>query len=81
MINLGVIDIILLVILLATLGVSSRRRDMLPFYAVLIIFLLIELERLVPGTMKTIGDGIRGIDTINASLPHVSIQPIITIQK
>ena len=81
MINLGVIDIFLLLVLLAILGYSSRQRDRMPFYVALVLFLIIELERLVPGTLKTIGDGIHSIDAANASLPHVEIQPIITIQK
>ena len=80
MINLGVIDILLLIILLAVLGYASRKRAMLQFYVVLVIVLIIELERLVPGSLKLLGDAIRGIDAINAGLPHVSIQPIISIQ-
>lgn len=80
MINLGLIDILLLVILLAVLGYASRKHQMLPFYVVLVIVLMIELERLVPGTMKVLGDAIRGIDAVNAGLPHLSIQPIITVQ-
>ena len=81
MINLGVIDILLLVILVVVLAVASRRREMLTFYVVLVLVLIIEFERLVPGTLQFIGNAIRGIDTINAGLPHVSIQPIITITR
>ncbi len=81
MINLGVIDILLVVILLAVFVYASRRKEMMTFYVVLVIVLIIELERLVPGSLQALGNAIRGIDTVNASLPHVSIQPIITISK
>ena len=79
MINLGVIDILLLLLLLSVFFYSTRKHELLPFYVVLVLVALIEIERLVPGTMKVIGDAIRGIDAINATLPHVSISPIVTI--
>ncbi len=81
MINLGVIDLLLLVILLVAFLNALRRRGWLTFAIVLVIILIIELERLAPGTMTTIGNWIHAIDSVNAALPHVQIQPILTIQK
>ncbi len=80
MINLGFIDLLLLVILAASFMYALRARNLLPFWAILIIIILIELERLVPGTMTALGKGIHTIDTVNAQLPHIQILPIITIQ-
>lgn len=80
MINLGVIDILLLLVLVGTLFRALRTRNLLPFFIVLFIILLIELERLVPGTMAALGKGIRSIDVVNEKLPHVQISPIITIK-
>jgi hypothetical protein len=80
MINMGVVDIVLLLLLLSILFYARRRRDMLIFYVAFVIVALIEVERLVPGTLKAVGDGIRGIDVVNASLPHVQISPIVVIK-
>ncbi len=81
MINLGLIDLLLLVILFAAFVYALRRRGWLTFAIVLIVILLIELERLAPGTLTALGDAIHAIDKVNAQLPHVQIQPIITVQK
>lgn len=81
MINIGLIDLLLLVILFVSFLYALRARNLLPFVAILIIILLIELERLVPGTMTALGKGIHTIDTINAQLPHIRVQPIVTIQQ
>ena len=80
MINLGVIDILMLVLLLGVFFYAARKHEMLSFYVALVLVVLIEVERLVPGTLKVVGDAIRGIDTVNAGLPHVEIAPIITIK-
>ncbi len=80
MINLGVFDIVLLIVLLVAYAFARRRREMMLFYFALALIVVIEVERLVPGTLKLAGDGIRGINAINAGLPHVEIQPIITIK-
>ena len=80
MINIGLIDLLLLLALFGSFLYSLRRHNLLPFSAILIIILLIELERLVPGTMTALGKAIHTIDTVNAQLPHISILPIITIQ-
>jgi len=80
MINLGVIDIILLLVLAGMLFRALRTRNLLPFFITLFIILLIELERLVPGMMAALGNGIRSIDVVNKQLPHIEISPIITIK-
>lgn len=80
MINLGVIDILLLIVLAGTLFQALRTRNLLPFFIVLIIILLIELERLIPGTMTALGNAIHSIDVVNEKLPHVQISPIVTIK-
>ncbi len=81
MINLGLIDLLLLVILFGAFVYALRRRGWLAFASVLIVILLIELERLAPGSMTALGDAIHAIDKVNAQLPHVQIQPIITVQR
>ncbi|MBI5876629.1 MAG: hypothetical protein HZB53_03185 [Chloroflexi bacterium] len=81
MINLGVVDILLAVVLVSVAFYARRKREMLIFYLALVLVLLIEVERLVPGTLRLVGEGIRGIDTVNAALPHVEISPIITIRQ
>jgi hypothetical protein len=81
MINLGLIDLLLLVILFASFVYALRRHSWLTFSIILIIIFLIELERLLPGTMNAIGNAIHAIDVVNAQLPHVQIQPIITIHQ
>ncbi len=81
MINLGLIDLLLLVILVAAFFYALRRRGWLTFAIVLIVILLIQLERLAPGTMTALGDAVHAIDKVNAQLPHVQIQPIITVQR
>ena len=80
MINLGLIDLLLLVVLFVGFVYALRRRNWLPFSIILVIILFIELERLVPGTMTSIGNAIHTIDLVNGQLPHIQIQPIITIQ-
>jgi hypothetical protein len=81
MINLGLIDLLLLLVLFFSLLYSLRMHNLLPIAAMLIIILLNELERLAPGTMTTLGKAIHNIDAINEQLPHIRISPIITIQS
>lgn len=80
MINLGLIDVFMLVLLVLMFIYSARRRMMLPFYVTLVLLLLIELERLVPGVLAALGNAVHGIDAVNAQLPHVEISPIVTIK-
>ena len=81
MINLGLIDVLLVLVLLFSFFYSVRTRYFLPFSIALIVVLLIELERLVPGSMTALGDAIHSIDAINERLPHIQISPIVTIQQ
>ena len=80
MINLGLIDVFMLVLLVLMYVFSARRRMMWPFYVTLVLMLLIELERLVPGVLSAMGNAVHGIDEANAQVPHVQISPIITIK-
>ncbi len=79
MINLGLIDLLLLVVLFVSFVYALRRRHLIQFAIILVIVILIEFERLVPGTMTAIGNVIHTIDVFNAQLPHIQIQPIVTI--
>jgi hypothetical protein len=79
-INLGVFDIVLLVLLVIALAYARRRREMMFFYFILALLVVIEVERLAPGSLRLAGEAIRGINAINAGLPHLEIQPIITIR-
>jgi hypothetical protein len=79
MINLGLIDLLILVVLIVTFMYALRGRRLLLFSVLLIIVLFIELERLAPGTMTAIGNAIHTIDAVNAQLPHVQIRPIVTV--
>jgi hypothetical protein len=79
MINLGVIDLLILVVLIVSFVYALRGRRLILFSILLIIVLFIELERLAPGTMTAIGSAIHAIDAVNAQLPHVQIHPIVTV--
>ncbi len=80
MINLGLIDLLILVILFVSFMYMLRRRAILQFAIVLVVVILIEMERLAPGAMTGIGNAIHAIDAVNAQLPHIQIQPVVTIQ-
>ncbi len=80
MINLGVIDIVMLALLIVVFAYASRRHRMWVFYLTLVVLLLIELERLAPGTLAAVGTAVHGIDAFNVQMPHVQISPIITVK-
>lgn len=80
MINLGVIDILFLLILIGAFVYANRRHNRLVFYVVLVLIALIELERLAPGMLTAAGNTIHGIDDFNQQMPHVQISPVITIK-
>jgi len=79
MISFGLIDLLLIILLLATFLSAIRTRTILPFIILLMIVIMIELERFAPGSLTAIQSMIRGIDSINAQLPHIQISPIVTI--
>jgi cell shape-determining protein MreC len=81
MISLGFIDLLLIVILVATFILAIRSHTILPFAIVLVLVLFIELERFAPGSLTTMQSAIRGIDSVNEKLPHIQISPLITIQS
>ena len=66
MINLGIIDIFMLVLLALVYVFSMRKRMIWPFYVTLVLLVLIELERLVPGLLIALGNAVHGIDSVNA---------------
>lgn len=74
------IDILVILLLVATLSFSIKKRRMSYFFLTLFLFVVLGVERLAPGTLAAIGDGIRQIDVLNQRLPHVQIEPIITIR-
>ena len=81
MISLGIIDIILIVILIALIYVSARRRRSLAIFVAIAVVALIVAERVVPGTLASVGNGIRCLDAINNAMPHLLIDPFIKIQR
>ena len=81
MISFGLIDLLLIFLLLATFFSALRTRTILPFAITLVIVFLIELERFAPGSLGAMQGMIRGINSINAQLPHIQISPIVTIQS
>ena len=76
MINLGLIDLLLLVVLFISFVKAIRTRNLLAFSLILIIVVLIELERLSPGTSTALNKAVHTIDQVNAQLPHIQIQPV-----
>lgn len=80
MLSLGVVDIVLIVILLATLAVGQQRRSYSLFLFVFVVYLLIMFERLAPGFFQTVGNAVRGIDAINNQGPHLTVNPVITFK-
>ncbi len=80
MINLGLIDVLLLGLLVISFVYAIRARNLLVFAVVLVIVFLIELERMVPGTIVSMDKAIHAIDQVNAQLPHIQIQPTISIK-
>ncbi len=76
MINLGLIDLLLLVVLFLSFVRAIRTRNLLAFSLILIIIVLFELERLSPGTSLALNKAIHNIDVVNAKLPHIQIQPV-----
>ena len=81
MINLGILDLILIVLFVLMVYFSFRRRALgLSILIAILLFVLI-VERLAPGALASIGTAISGIDQINAAGPHLEIQPIVRFQK
>ena len=81
MINLGLIDLLLIILLLVTFFSGLRTHSMLPFALTLALVVLIEMERFAPGSLTAMQSAIRGIDSINEQLPHIQISPIVVIRS
>ncbi len=81
MINLGFVDLILIVLFVVMIYYAARRggRGLAVLIAVLLVAVI--FERLVPGMLASIGNVIRGIDQLNAVGPHLEIQPIVRFQQ
>jgi predicted PurR-regulated permease PerM len=80
MINLGLLDLLLIILLLVTFYNALRRHSVLPFAIMLILVFLIELGRFAPGSFVALQSVVRGIDSINKQLPHIQISSTVTIQ-
>jgi hypothetical protein len=81
MISFGLVDLLIILLLLATFLAGLRSRTMLPFAILLVFSLLIEMERFAPGSLNSAQSAIRSIDSINEQLPHLQISPVVTIQS
>ncbi len=80
MISLGIVDIALLVIVVVAAVLGARTHHMARFWFIFVIVLIILVERFAPGTLAALGNAIRGIDRVNDLAPHITINPIVTIQ-
>ncbi len=81
MINLGIVDLVLIVLFVVMIYSSFRRRGLGLTILIAVLLLVVIVERLAPGTLASIGTVIGGIDQVNAAGPHLEIQPIVTFQK
>ncbi len=81
MINLGIVDLILIVLFVLMIYSAFRRRGLALTILIAVLLLVVIVERLAPGTLASIGTAIGGIDQVNAAGPHLEIQPIVTLQK
>lgn len=80
MINLGVIDLILVVLFVLMIYLAARRGGLGLAVLIAVLLVAIILERLVPGVLAGIGSAIRGIDQLNTIGPHLEIQPVVRFQ-
>ncbi len=81
MINLGIVDLILIVLIVLMIYFSFRRRGMGLAILIAALLVVVLVERLAPGTLASVGTAIGGIDQVNAAGPHLEIQPIVHFQK
>ncbi len=80
MISLGIVDLILILLFVLMIYLSSRRRGRELSIALAVLLFVVILERVVPGTLASLGAAIRGLDQVNATGPHLQFQPIIRFQ-
>lgn len=81
MITLGVVDVLLILMLILALLLALKRRATALTLLVAVALIVILSERLVPGTMASLGNAIQGIDRLNDQGPHLAIQPIVRLEK
>lgn len=80
MITLGIVDLILIILFVLMLYLGLRRRGLGISILIAVLLVAIIVERVVPGTLATIGALVRGIDQVNAIGPHLEFQPVIRFQ-
>jgi hypothetical protein len=81
MINLGVVDLILIVLFVLMIYFAARRSGLGLAVLIAVLLVAVIIERLVPGMLASIGNAIRGMDQLNAAGPHLEIQPIVRFQQ
>ena len=81
MINLGIVELILIVLFVLMIYFSFRRRGLGLTILIAVLLFVVLVERLAPGTLAGIGTAIGGIDQVNAAGPHLQIEPIVHLQK
>ncbi len=81
MISIGIVDVILIALLIAAIIASGKRQATALSVLIVAILLVVMIERVAPGTLASVGTAIRGIDQVNDAGPHLTIQPIINIEK
>jgi len=81
MINLGLVDLILVVLFVVMLFSSFRRRGLGLTVLIAMLLLMVLVERLAPGILGSMGTAISGIDQVNAAGPHLQIEPIVHFQQ
>jgi hypothetical protein len=81
MISLGIVDLILLALFVLAIYLAIKGRGMGLSVLVALVLVVVLSERLAPGSLARLGTDIRGIDQINSTAPHVTIQPIVRFEK
>ncbi len=81
MINLGIVELVLLLFLLLAIFLAVKGRGTGVSILVALVLVAVLSERLAPGTLASLGNEIRGIDRIDFAGPHLSIQPIVRFEK
>jgi hypothetical protein len=81
MIGLGIAELALLfLLLLATFVAVKRRASALSVLAAVVLVVVLS-ERLAPGTLASMGNAIRGIDQVDYAGPHLTIQPVVRLER
>lgn len=81
MITLGIVDLLLILMLILAIVLALKRRATALTLLIAVVLVVVLGERLVPGTMASVGTAIQGIDRVNDQGPHLAIQPIVRLEK